>query len=273
MRAVRHFPCVYVLIAYASGILLSFVVPVDIKFLYGLSGLFGVLACLFQRRAARLSAVLIFIIFFLLGGLSARQQALQPTNHITHILRYYYHRPIRVRGIVASEVELKSHSTYAKQQFHLKLKAYQAPWGWREISGKVLVFLYQDKPLAYGQLVDLEGRLHQPFHSSRDGPFSYREYLRRRGITCLLSVRKDSPVVILEEEGHQFNLYHWILRLRRRLIQALPAYFNETEKGLIQAMFLGDRSQIPAHIKQLYVLTGAAHVLPTTSRKKCHHSP
>jgi competence protein ComEC len=259
MRTVRHRPFVSVCIAYAAGILSATYLPLTLPVVAVLFIPLWSVAVVFRHRRW-LCSFLICALFAVLGALGLSGRQVHAPDHVSHIAHYYHQQPLRVRGVVARDVTVKATTWGTKQQGVLQLKAYQAPWGWQRCSGKVQLNVFQSTALRYGQAIETVGRLHQAFAFDASQRHSYRSYLRHRDIYFLLSVKKNNDLIVLRSaQGSAIKAR--LLSLRETLKNISDEHFSPTESALIKAMFLGDRSELPRHIKQLFAVTGTAHVL------------
>jgi competence protein ComEC len=103
-------------------------------------------------------------------------------------------------------------------------------------------------------------KMHRPFEFSTDSTFSYRDYLNRKGIELILSVKKDGHVEVIEtNRGNPFKARS--LRIKSRLTGVLSQYLSKNEAAIMQAVLLGDRYNIPSHIRNLFQLCGVSHIL------------
>ncbi len=211
------------------------------------------------RRNNFIFVILILCEFLCLGGLCHYSRWLFGQDHI------YFQRektdlaPITLRGNIISDVR-RSEGGYARLNFVLALRGAEINGQWKNLSGHVLVNLFQDVVLNYGDDIVLTGKLHRPFEFSHDPKFSYREYLKRQGILYVFSVKKNSPVKILHFQSGNFllaRLYQW----RRVASDILSAHFSPSEASLMQAMLLGERLRIPASLKDVFAKTGTTHIL------------
>ena len=102
--------------------------------------------------------------------------------------------------------------------------------------------------------------MHKPFEFSKGGRFSYREFLNRRGIKLILSVKKQGYLEIQEpDKGNPVRAVS--LRVKHRLKTILSGNLSKTENGIMQAVLLGDRYNIPKRIRGLFQISGVAHIL------------
>lgn len=211
-------------------------------------------------RKPFLSSIVLLMVFVLLGMVFVRNYQTLASGDIVHVARYHRKNPVRLEGVVVSDVEKRNFFKGKKTMFTLQVKRVRSPWGWRKKSGKVLVNIFCEANVVYGDYLLLEGKLHYPYNFAPEERFSYREYLKRRGIHLILSVKKDSPMtVVAKGKGNYFRSVSLILRNKLKAI--LHQALSKNESGIMQAVLLGDRSQIPKHVRTLFVQTGTAHIL------------
>ncbi len=195
-----------------------------------------------------------------LGIVTTHSRGQVSHDDIEHVARYYRRKPITIEGIVASDIQKRKAINGIKTTFTLKVLQVQAKWGWQKRKGKALVNIFGASGIAYGDHVILEGKLHRPYNFSPDRHFSYREYLARRDIRFILSVKKNALVRILEQDqGNPVRALS--LKLRDRLKNVLSDNLSENEAGVMKAILLGDRSGISKPVRALFVQTGTAHIL------------
>ncbi len=255
----RHFPFLWITVFFIVGILLSPIGRSSAEYIALLSVLVLIGAYFFRRRKI-VFCVFILIEFLFLGWLWSHERWLFADDHIYFYRQKAYEGPITLRGIIDTDVRAKP-SRYSKRlSFVLNLREIKTADDWQSVSGKVLVNLFQDLPLKYGDEMVLTGKLHYPFEFSQNRKFSYRQYLKRQGIIFVLSVKKDSPVQIL---GHDKG--SWLLdklyRIRNSASCLLAQSLAPPEASLMQAMLLGERLNIPDSLKEVFSQTGTAHIL------------
>ncbi len=255
----RHFPFVWIVLFFVAGLLSqtychSLVDQVSFTAVIVLSAAF---IC---RRKKMIFGVLILFEFLLLGWLCAQSHWMFGEDHIYFQKAQIDFSQISVQGIISSEIR-RNQGGYAKRlSFILDLSQVKDKDSWERISGKVLVNLFKEMPLNYGDKIVLTGKLHRPFEFSDNRKFSYRDYLKRQGIIYVLSVKKEREVKILRVDfGHLFlrRLYQW----RSFASRLLERHLNSPESSLMQAMLLGERLHIPASLKDVFIKTGTAHIL------------
>ena len=259
IRAETHRPFLYIGGAYGLGIALSEYVRLPLSYSYLL--IFALLlvgAGLSKNKV--FSTGLLLLAIAGLGIVATQGRGHVPAEDIEHVARYYRRTPIEIDGTIASDIQRRKAGNGEKTTFTLEVAAVRAKWGWQKRTGKVLVNIFGAATIAYGDHVIIEGKLHRPYNFSQERNFSYREYLVRRGVRFILSVKKGARVEILEH-GRGNPVRALSLRLRDRLKRVLSENLSENEAGIMKAILLGDRSAVPKAIRELFVQTGTAHIL------------
>jgi len=206
------------------------------------------------------STIFLLLALLSLGATYSQARQYVDRDHIMSVVKYYRRKPILVRGVVGSFVRERGTARGAKSKFTLNIHQVRANWGWEEKTGKILVNIFRDYDITYGDYLQLEGKLHRPYNFSNETNFSYRDYLQNRGIYFILSVKKDSDIQILaQNKGSRLKAYS--LRLRQNLSNIFSEHLTRNEAGIMKAILLGDRSTIVKPVRALFVQTGTAHIL------------
>ena len=254
-----HRPLLWVTICFGGGILLGAYVPVPVWAAYGLA-MVCVILSLFSFHKTRSFLAFIFIAFVFLGAVHFRTYQILPAGHISTMAKFYYGAPVLLEGVVVSDVEQRRRGNMRKTTFRLEVKRIKGKGGWQKGQGEVLVNLFRGENIFYGDYLAMEGKLHKPFNFSSESKFSYRDYLERKGIKFILSVKKQGRVEVLAKtRGNPFHRY--VIRFKHRLNAILADYFTGAEKGIMEGFLLGDRYNIPQHINDLFQMAGVVHIL------------
>jgi len=254
-----HRPFFFISFFFALGIILS----KTVKMPFGRVLLLSVLILFFgfwfrnQRRAA---VLFMFIGIVFAGAIYSKSYTFFPKNHISSVARFYRGKIVSVRGIVISDIEKKKLFTYSKTKFVIEVRELKTKWGWKKKSGKLLVNIFREEDLHYGDYLFLEGKLHRPFEEKQKNSFSYRKFLERKSIFHILSVKKDG-IISLEDSGGGNFFRRVAFNLRGDLKEIFLENLSKNEAYLMQAVILGDRCNIPKHIKAIFENTGVAHIL------------
>ena len=254
-----HRPLLWVTLCFGSGILLGACVPLPIFIAYGSAAVCLILSFLsFHKSRGFLG--FIFIAFVLLGLIHFRTHKILPAQHISQIAKFYYGAPVFLEGVVVSDVEQRQRGNARKTIFRLEVRRLKGTRGWQKSRGEVLVNLFRGENIFYGDYLAIEGKLHKPFNFSSDNRFSYRDYLDRKGIKYILSVKKQGRVEVLGKNRGS-PIHQYVIRCKHRLSAILAAHFVGAEKGIMEGFLLGDRYNIPQHINELFQMAGVVHIL------------
>jgi competence protein ComEC len=249
-----HRPAVVLAFAFAAGILSeNFLGP--FPFLFTVIVLLGMAALgAFFKRIPFFPCLL--ILTFLCGAFAAWDDALLPLNHISQRLDGLRGRSVQAVCKVRSPSEQKIKGLAPKRVFMCELERVDG----EPCSGRVIVNLFGDADFVYGDRVRLFGKFSRPFDFSPGGRISYRAYLVRQGIYAVLHV-KTSAVRTLIEPQHFGTWDSLVLSVRLHLQAVFDRYLSAGEAGLMNAMLLGPRDDIPAHVYDIFRKTGTAHII------------
>ena len=248
----------WICLCFCLGIIIDKYVNVSFTIFSVLTLLLMLLSSFIPQR--KISTFLLLLAFITLGALYAKNYQTFPANHIRYTSYYDYREPVMVEGIVVSDVEKRPFFKGKKTVFTLEVKRIKAHWGWKKKSGKMLVNIFRPEHIEYGDHVVLKGKMHKPFNFAKDNQFSYREYLYRKGITFILSIKKtESAEVLQKNRGHIIKEIS--LKLKHHLCDVLKRSLPEKEAGIMQAFLLGDRYDIPNNVYELFKISGVAHII------------
>ncbi len=254
----RHRPFVWITTAYALGVLGGSVLPASFVVLCVLTVFALALVPVFARGRTAASVCVLAVLFFL-GAAAYQHRQVLPRDHVSRVARYYRKDPVRVEGLIVSAAEQRAFFRSVKTVFVLEVRRFKTRWGWKEKSGRVLVNIFRRADLHYGDYLRLEGKMHRPFEFSEDGRLSYRDYLERKGIRHVLSVKKKGMAEVLASGGGN-GLMALSLKVKERLGAVLSRHLTENEAGIMKAVILGDRQDIPGHIRELCEKASVSHV-------------
>jgi len=255
----KHQPFIAITCFFTSGIMAQTLVSDILPAACWLS-LICLLISVSCSHRKTISTVCLLIALAGVGVIYSASRQYVAQDHVKHVARYYRGKPVSLRGVVISDIVRRNTAFATKTTFTIRLNAIQAKWGWNKQTGKVLVNSFKRSDLNYGDLIQIEGKLHRPYNFSSDKNFSYQKFLRYRGIYYLLSVKKDSNVLVLEHNiGSRIKSLS--LKLRDKLSNILSEHLSHNEAGIMKAILLGDRSAISKPVRDLFVQTGTAHIL------------
>lgn len=159
---------------------------------------------------------------------------------------------VTVEGVVISAPEIRRTRYGEKTVFDLRVTSLAS----RDVKAKVLCRIYRREDLRYGGRVRFDAKLQRPYDFSPQ--FSYREYLRRRGVYWIANVRKADAVTVVEKSRNPFA---FIFDLREKAAAVFEHYLPPEEAGIMQAMVLGIRTDVPENTRTVFERTGTSHIL------------
>jgi len=254
-----HRPLLSITLALSLGILVSQIARPDFRLLVLLTFFSLFLNGLWIKKKI-IAGSLTVVSFVFLGMVCCQNSQVVSEDHIIHAARYHKKGMTFLEGIVVSDVQRRPFFKGKKNIFILDVKRIKAPWGWIKKSGRVLVQIFRETPVQYGDYLRLKGKLYRPFNFSEDEKFSYREYLERKGIKLMFSVGKKGEYQVLRfDKGNGFEAAAY--RLKNRLAKIFWKHLTANEAAIMIGVVLGDRYLIPKHINELFIQTGTVHIL------------
>ncbi len=173
--------------------------------------------------------------------------------------------PTTVTGVVADAPTRSGGST----RFTLTVQTWRHDETDRHATGDVRVTLrsspWDDAPAPFprvfqGDRIRLYGSLRAPPAPRNPADFDYGAYLRRRGIYSTLYVSDAADVRILQRRKGM--LQRVVTDTRTRIRQAVGAHIpSDTSRAILQALLLGDRSQVEDSHREAFAQTGLMHLL------------
>ncbi len=175
-----------------------------------------------------------------------------------HIGRFtpYKGKQVMLKGVIIDEPAQKKY----KQSFTLQAAELDDRNGGQKVTGKVLVWCFKKADFRYGQEVILEGKLYRPYPLRLSGRFNYRDYLKRKGIYAMLSVSKKGKVIFTGNNQGNF-VKKSAFSLKNKVKQLIASNLSPEAAGILSAMILGARGDVPQFFNKALQRTGTVHVL------------
>ncbi|MBM3251647.1 MAG: DUF4131 domain-containing protein, partial [Candidatus Omnitrophica bacterium] len=226
-------PLVGISIFFILGILFAKLINIPFSTIF----IFTIISFIFGLLCLKLKLQFKFTIlfsFFLLGSCLLKNSQKFDSDHIEKYVGYKG-RTVALRGIVDNDPNTKNFGYHKKTSFILKVKQIKYFDNWDKASGGILVNSFQDRKFTYGQELILEGKIYQAPKFAITPKFDYREYLRRKNVFGILSVKRKSPVEIIGE--NKANPIKAIsLKIRNKLSRQIDNYLPPVESSLLRAM-------------------------------------
>ena len=202
------------------------------------------------------TTALLFLIIFLIGIFNYNLNS-SPigANHIANFVED------KKLTIICTVLDKEYYPNQEKISF--KVKASQIERGDYAIGtqGLILVNTYLgDCPYEYGDVLKIKGKLEKPIGQKNFGEFDYELYLAREKIFAYLNIWQEKDIQKIGEDNSSF-LVSFSLSARAKIkditTQTLPPPYNY----LLVGMLLGEKSFIPADLKEVFAEAGIMHIL------------
>lgn len=240
----RRWPVVPLAVAFGSGIATAPVATFAGAWAVWAvaTGLGGALLAL-ARPVAAAGSVLLAVAA--VGAL----RAIPPPAPADHVSRLDLPRTARVEGKLQEEP-----TRWTADRARLLVEADRIEGAPR--SGTVQLTAYGAlPPLAAGQRISVEARLHRPVGFRNPGTFDYAERLLRHGITVAGTVRSER-ITTLDTRAPA-----WPVRLRRRAIAVMDERLPAVSAALLAGLLLGERTSLPPDVDAAFRRAGVYHIL------------
>lgn len=122
--------------------------------------------------------------------------------------------------------------------------------------GNCLVYIKEEPNLEIGNWIEVQGEMELFQEAVNPGMYDQRAYYRAQNIRyCLWA---DRYVV---KNPQKDLLQNWIYQLRKKMANILELATDREDTGIMQAVFLGEKSNLDAELKEQYQENGIAHIL------------
>jgi len=240
----RRMPLVPVALAFAAGIGLAPSTRGGLAWLVWALAILSIVALLAVGRASW-AAVPLLAGAAALGALRGAEPALPPD----HVARLELPRIARVEGQLAAEPV-----RWAPDRTRLLIDADRVDGLPR--AGRIQATVYgEPPPLAEGQRIEAELRLHPATGYRNPGGFDYAAHLAREGIRVTGTTRAER-LTPLEEPRPP-----WSARVRYRALAAMARALPPASAALLGGLLLGERTELPREIDDGFRRAGVYHVL------------
>ncbi|HID36160.1 MAG TPA: DUF4131 domain-containing protein, partial [Ghiorsea sp.] len=182
-----------------------------------------------------------FWLFFLLAGLLFGTASLMWQQHITAIDDSWLNQKVYIQAQVE---DIRMTPQYTR----LRLTHIQRDDG-QSLRAKLDVYVYrQQLDLKVGMQVAATVRLHKPRNKKNPAYFDYVRYMFEQGVAASGSV--SDALRVLDSD------VSWLDKLRDKVRVSL-ADIPQAQQGVLLALLLADRSQIPLVIDDAFAASGA----------------
>jgi competence protein ComEC len=177
------------------------------------------------------------------------QDPLQNPKHIAH--QYDLHHK---ESIVVFSVQDKAKPSAFSQSYVVKV--YQMDE--TRFSGLALLQLKPSSSLSIGENYMTLGMLRPILKARNPGGFDFSNYMKKKGV--LLQLHSHNNQLTFMHKTPSFRGYAF--SVREQLLQHIDKLgMRKQSEAVLQALVLGDRSELDAHLQEEYAKAGAVHLL------------
>ncbi len=201
------------------------------------------------RRSVAVAAYALLLPLIFAAGMAHEQTS---HNALPDDAAAYHNGSVamRIRGVLRGDPEIGDTS----QRFAVSVREIQRDGAWDGVSGGVLVRGPLLPRYRSGDIVELEGKLEAP---PRLEDFDYTAYLARQGIASVMEFPRTRSIGHDDEDVVRAT----ILRARRTLSRGLALALPEPQASLAQGVLLGERSALPADVRDDLNATNTSHLV------------
>jgi len=249
-------PLPIILTLYIIGIIYGKFININLIFLFSVIILLTLISIISFVKQWNTTTALLFLTIFLIGIFNYNLNS-SPIG-ANHIVNFVGDKKLT---IVCTVLDKEYYPNQEKMS--LKVKANQIERGDYSIGtqGLILVNTYLgDCPYEYGDVLRIKGKLDKPAGQKNFGEFDYELYLARERIFTYLNIWQEKDIKKIGEDDSSF-LVSFSLSARNKIKeitkQTLPPPYNY----LLIGMLLGEKSFIPADLKEVFAEAGIMHIL------------
>jgi competence protein ComEC len=241
-------------LALIAGILIGKHTPLIIL-LIGVGVLF-ILSLFFCRQRITVAQLLALAALIALGACLIHLK-LHPTIPSHHISKTPDRQKVVLKGTIYRPVERKEGKTVA----YIMAEGISHGDTITPTTGRMRITMRDPVvPVRYGYQVRLKTKIYHPHNFHNPGSFDYEGYLRRKGVLVTGYVRDGDSIEIVSTERGNFLLRRFD-RWRGRIEHFLDAHTSPPGRGMLKALLIGERGEIPPETREAFIAAGAVHIL------------
>lgn len=207
-------------------------------------------ACFVRNRFPFLLSL--SLLFFVWGALSL-SPFLRPADHLAAIAG---DGPVLVEGVVDQRPE---GTVTGGAKLYLQVERLQTGSGETAAHGRLLVYVREGRvPFCSGDRVVFRSRIRQPRSFGLPGEVEQARRLAYRGIFATGFVLKADEIVLLRSGA---GLAHRVDQLAASLGRFIANEVPGSEGGVLKALLLGDKGDVPEQLQDAYARSGVNHIL------------
>jgi len=248
------YPFLPLTLALIAGILIGEHIPLIIS-LIALCLLLSPCLLLYRRRVT-IAQLLVVATLIALGAFIIHLRMLPaiPPHHISKI-------PDRHTVVLTGTIYRPPQTKEGKTVVYLMAEEISRGDTITPVTGKVrITFRDPAVPVRYGYRLRLKAKLYRPRNFHNPGAFDYEGYLRRKGVLITGYVRDGKQIQILSREGGN-SLVRRFDGWREGIEAFIDANTSPPGRGMLKALLIGERGEIPNEVREAFIAAGAVHIL------------
>jgi DNA internalization-related competence protein ComEC/Rec2 len=254
-------PILYCAISFSAGIALAGL-PIPTLYLVSVCFISIILAAVLFRNNI-MSHIFLYLALLFFGAAYCQNYDMLPDNHIAKFVDNGGAK-IYLRGVIIDDpVIKKAYHGRNKISCTVEAKSIKRDTDEAAVMGLAKVDIYTKEAantLNIGDELVVKGTLSRPEGLRNPGLLDYSRYLRIRNIYAILSVGENSPVELLS--SRRVNpVIERAYRVRRSITDAITRYVDKPYSGFLNAILVGERSELDSSITDDFVKTGTVHVI------------
>lgn len=239
---------------YALGIILADLICLDFWWIMSVAIGVLVLASLGLKKE-RLFLMLVLFLALLAGCLNLKNSYRLSRCHLRNFVSYQNDLIYTVNGFINSVPE----SRRGHYWFTLSAQEVQVDKLKYNCCGELLVRMNFTQELNYGMNLTLIGNL-RGLRGFQDKNQGYQHFLARQGIYLIMTIKE--PRQIIRRPGSSgIKLVASCLELRAYLEKLISRHLPDLAAGILSAMVLGQKRNIPWLVNDTMVKSGTVHIL------------
>jgi len=250
-------PIIPLLISMISGIVLGDIVPGYKVWAYLLVFTTGgwILCSIILKSFPKKDFLVPIILFFTLGYLLIQPSTLPhfPSNHIIH---FTDSNKWKIVGTINQSVEKIKY----KQKFILNAETLEGKNRKFCVTGKIRVTISGNEPvLSFGDRISFTAKIKSIRNFKNPGGFDYKRYMAFKSVFGSSYAQGEKVTIISENQDR--GVRRTINEVRRRISTFIEKAGGGSHQGVLKALIVGQRQQVPQTLRDAFNRAGVGHLL------------
>lgn len=265
----KDYPLIKVFIFYFAGILISYNLKLknfEILSLWAII-FFIISISVFWKRIYLFTNILIVLLFLLLGAsnFTIHFQANELNHKILSNLIgrkvYIYCKVKQIEQLDENKLHFIVFTDSIHYQHHTLPLQERLLVKFNLDSNNIYNYNFYKNIINIDNEIIILGLLKLPPENFYPDEFSYREFLKTKGISFLLESNYKDRCDLIKKSTGIINYKKSLSELRLKLKLQIENNFDQLSASYIKGLLIGDRSDIPTEVKTSFVNAGVIHVL------------